>query len=63
MQPELKTKELEKKGITTVITVLKTCQAFSLKVVFYIILGTVSKENSFNPKQKSTRGGVRLQEM
>lgn len=64
MQPELKTKELKKKVVITVITVLKTFQAFSLKVVLYlVILGTVSKEKLLYPKQKSTRGGVWLQEM
>lgn len=42
----------------------KKLLAFSLKVVLYlIILGTVSKEKLLYPKQKSTRGGVWLQEV
>ena len=46
MQPELKTKELEKKVITTVIAVLKSCLAFFFLSIFLdlVILGTVSKE-------------------
>jgi len=56
MQPELKTKELEKKVIITVIF-------FKSRFLDPVILGTVSKEKLLYPKQKSTRGGVWLQEM
>lgn len=65
MQPELKTKELEKKVIITVITVLKILLDifFKSSFLYHVILGTVSKEKLLYPKQKSTRGGVWLQEM